>query len=417
MYPSVAEPVRKFDHGFHAPLVVLACFADDAITHIADGHKGHSAGTGLVRLNLDLLEPLARPIPFEEMLEHAPARIHGHMRRILVSGGKLPPKTLGAVVDTLLELLPDLEPRIAQFSGRRSEIVSRMSETERVNFAIQKETLATALQISGIRSEQLTSWSPPAGQLLSFLDGLPQTQVREDAAVISDFASIPGFEAIKNLPFAARVFQNDSNPSIRLTVLMANRLPLEQQTGADLIYFNETYQSFVLVQYKCMDPGAKGPEFRWAEGDQLEVEIERMENLLIQIRASQEDPSPISYRLHSNPFFLKLCRRIVFNPDDKGLFPGLYLPLDLWQSLAKDPVTMGPRGGRIISYENVGRKLTNTEFLQLVSNAWVGTTVPQSTFLKQVIDEVISSGRTVTLAVKHGPSPEPSEPLAEFDEE
>jgi hypothetical protein len=60
----VAEPVSKFDHGFRAPLVVLACFSNDAITHIADGHKGNSAGTGLVRLNLHSLAPLDRPIPF-----------------------------------------------------------------------------------------------------------------------------------------------------------------------------------------------------------------------------------------------------------------------------------------------------------------------------------------------------------------
>jgi len=36
-------------------------------------------------------------------------------------------------------------------------------------------------------------------------------------------------------------------------VIMANRLPLEEQTGADLIYFNEAYSAFVLVQYKAME--------------------------------------------------------------------------------------------------------------------------------------------------------------------
>jgi hypothetical protein len=38
----------------------------------------------------------------------------------------------------------------------------------------------------------------------------------------------------------------------RLTVLNVNRRPLEQLTGADLIYHNETHDSFVLVQYKTM---------------------------------------------------------------------------------------------------------------------------------------------------------------------
>ncbi|MFN9977372.1 MAG: hypothetical protein ACK58T_46460, partial [Phycisphaerae bacterium] len=101
---------------------------------------------------------------------------------------------------------------------------------------------------------------------------------------------------------------------------------------------------------------------------------------------------------------LKLCPRLIFNPDDKGLFKGIYLPLELWRSLSKDPITLGPRGGRILTFDNVGRKLTNTEFITMVSNAWIGTTVPQSDMLGRVIEDVIQSGRTVTLAVKSKPT-------------
>jgi hypothetical protein len=182
---------------------------------------------------------------------------------------------------------------------------------------------------------------------------------------------------------------------------MANKLKLEEQTGADLIYFNETYRSFVLVQYKSMNKGAKGPEFRWQENDQLAEEIARMDTVLSALGKLPQDQSPASFRLHTNPFFLKLCARTLFNPDDKGLFAGMYLPLDLWRSLANDPATEGPRGGRVISYDNVGRKLTNTEFIALVANSWVGTTVPQSSLLEKVIREVVGTGKTITFAIKH----------------
>ena len=73
-----------------------------------------------------------------------------------------------------------------------------------------------------------------------------------------------------------RCFKIPRTPSVRLTVIMANRLPLEQQTGADLIYFNEAYESFVMVQYKAMDKGSDQPEFRWQAGDQFGQEIERI---------------------------------------------------------------------------------------------------------------------------------------------
>jgi hypothetical protein len=52
-------------------------------------------------------------------------------------------------------------------------------------------------------------------------------------------------------------------------------------------------------------------------------------------------------------------------------------------------------------YDNVGRKLTNTEFVALVGNAWVGTTIPQSQLLEEVIRDVVAIGKTATFAIKH----------------
>src|SRR6516164_5257860 len=72
---TIAEPVPRFDHSPRAPLIVLACFDDQAITHIADGRKGASAGTGLVRLNMSSLQQLRRPIRFEELIDRALARL------------------------------------------------------------------------------------------------------------------------------------------------------------------------------------------------------------------------------------------------------------------------------------------------------------------------------------------------------
>jgi hypothetical protein len=400
---TVAEPVPLFDHSRRAPLIIFASFTEGAITHLADGRKGASAGTGLVRLNMASLEPLAKPIRFRTLINRAPARVRVHIRNTLLLGGKLPPKSLGAVVDTLIALEPDLVRRLARFSDRRSELLSRLTSAERTNFAIQKETVATALEIAQIGTEELLAWSPVEGQQRSFLEGLPQAYLREDAMLLADFSTVPGFEAVRNLPFAAKEFRDSENPEVRLTVLMANRLPLEEQTGADLIYYNQTYRSFVMVQYKAMERGDDGPEFRWQPKDQLADEIERMDSLLATLKAQPEDRTPGSFRFHDNPFFLKLCPRIIFNPDDKGLFKGMYFPLGLWKSLADDPVTLGPRGGRFVNYANVGRRLSNSEFITLVARAWVGTTAPQSSLLEKVVRSVLETGKTVTIAVKREP--------------
>jgi hypothetical protein len=236
---------------------------------------------------------------------------------------------------------------------------------------------------------------------------------------VKDFPSVPGFEAIRDATnVAAMTFENPQDRSQKLTVIMANRLPLEEQTGADLIYYNELYRAFVLVQYKAMEKAEGGAEFRWRDGDQFAKEIERMDALLAVLAKCAPDGAPEGFRLCSNPFFLKFCSRVVFSPDDKGLFPGIYLPLDLWKSLHANGRLKGSQGGNVLSFGNVRRRLSNPDFIELVANAWIGTTIPESAELAKVIRAVLESGRTLTFAVKHQPASDAAEaagPTAPFD--
>jgi hypothetical protein len=405
--PVVAEPVPRFEHSRRAPLIVFGCFDDGAITHIADGRKGASAGTGLVRLNMRSLQRLRRPISFDEIIERSPPRIRPHLARVFSAGGKLPPKSLGATVDVLLGLEPQLSGRLARFSELRAGRLAGLTRNGRANLAVQKETVSVALDIAGIGTEDLLAWSPGDTVSRSFLEGLPEARVREDVMLATDYATVPGFEAIRSFPFAAREFESRDHTGLRLTVIMANRLPLEEQTGADLIYYNETYRSFIMVQYKAMEDGPNGPEFRWQLNDQLAHEIDRMDNLLEELKHLPDNRTPGSFRLHDNPFFLKLCPRMIFNPDDKGLFKGMYLPLDLWKCLAGDRATEGSRGGRVLTYRNAGRWLSNSEFITLAARAWIGTPTSQSALLERVIRTVLETGKTVTFAIKQfRPPPE-----------
>lgn len=400
--PFVAEPVPNFDHSRRAPLVVFASFEDGKITHIADGKRGASAGTGLARLNMQDLKPLARPIPFEELKSGVPKRVQAHLERVLSGGGILPPKTLGAFVDRIVELDASVGGRLARFSERRREALRRFEPRAKENLALQKETLGIALEISGISRDELLAWQPAESSQQSFLDGLPGAQVREDAMLLADFSTMPGFETISEVThYGSKVFAKAEDPAVRLTVIMANRLPLEQQTGADLIYFNEAYRSFVMIQYKAMEKGKDEAEFRWQANDQFVQEIARMDALLAELGKIQSGSDPDGYRFSENPFFLKFCPRVVFNPDDKGLFKGIYLPLDLWKRAESAGRLKGSKGGNVLTFGNVGRRINNSEFVGLVSGSWVGTSIEQSAVLGPLIREVLASGKTVTFAIKH----------------
>ena len=400
--PFVSEPVPRFDHSRRAPLAVFASFEDGFITHIADGRKGQSAGTGLVRLNLEDLQPLNRPVRFDEILSGADKRVARHLKQRLESGGLLPPKSLGAFVDRITELDSTIGPRLARFSARRAQALRRLEPRARENLAYQKEALGLALEIAGLPRDDLLAWQPSDTQQQSFLDGLPGAQVREDAMLLSDFSSIPGFDAVGEVThYGSKLFSSEQNPAIRLTVIMANRLPLEQQTGADLIYFNEAYRCFVMVQYKAMEKRDEETEFRWQAKDQFCDEIERMETLLAELRKVPSGDHPDGFRFTDNPFFLKFCPRVVFNPDDKGLFKGIYLPLDLWKRADAAGSFTGKRGGKILTYENVGRRINNSEFVPLVAGAWVGTSIEQSAVLGELVRAVLATGKTVTIAIRH----------------
>jgi hypothetical protein len=400
--PFLAEPVPNFEQSRRAPLVVFASFEEGKITHIADGKRGVSAGTGLARLNLRDLKALGRPLAFDELQGGIPTRLQAHLERVLTGGGILPPKTLAAFVDRILELDASVGGRLARYSERRREALGRLRPRESENLAFQKETLGIALEISGLSKDELLAWQPSESSQRSFLDGLPGAQVREDAMLLADFSTVPGFEAIDEVThYGSKVFEKAENPAVRLTVIMANRLPLEQQTGADLIYFNEAYRSFVMVQYKAMERRDSRAEFRWQAGDQFVQEIERMDALLAELNKIQSGNDPDGYRFSDNPFFIKFCPRVVLNPDDMGLFKGIYLPLDLWKRAEAAGRLKGSKGGNVLTFDNVGRRINNSEFVGLVSGSWVGTSIEQSAILRTLIREVLASGKTVTFAIKH----------------
>lgn len=405
---DAVQPVARFEYSRQAPLIVLASFEDGFLTHVADGRKGASAGTGLVRLKMRDLEKLQAPVSFAALLEHVPTKIRKHLERVLDSGGILPPRTMQAVVAVLQKMDPVLTKRLARLSEARAQRLATLVPEERENLALQKESLTAALEIAGISSDSVLDWQLGETKPKSFLEGLPETYAREDTMLHADLTSLPGYSVLHEAPHLySKTFVADDDPSNQVTVVMANRHALEEQTGADLIYYNGKYKSFILVQYKAFEKPGEHHEFRWKDGDQFTEELRRMDEMLDELGKADPDTDPDGFRFSHNPFFLKFCPRISFKPDDKGMFPGLYLPHGLWKALASSSRLRGPKGGNLLTYDNVGRRVSKEEFITLVRSAWVGTTINQSAALEPVFREILERGRTVVFAVKRDPPPPP----------
>ncbi len=155
-----------------------------------------------------------------------------------------------------------------------------------------------------------------------------------------------------------------------------------------------------MVQYKAMESDARNEPIYRIPNTQLDAEIARMEELLTAIQSEGIPQDPRGYRLLWDPYFLKLCPRILFDPDSASLTHGMYIPLGKWKLLASSPELVGIHGGRGATFANVRRYFDNTTFILLVANAWIGTTPAQSVALEKAVRATLEAGRAVVLAVR-----------------
>lgn len=395
-YDTFAEPVAEFTHSRNIPLVCFVVDSSNRLTSIALGKRGMRAGTGLRRLNLHDIYTIKSPLFIYDIKDEAPKKLKKKISQKVEFGGLLPPKSFESLLNIVRSLAPDTSHILSRFSEARIKRIKNLPKQARTALAEQKEAVATALTIAGIDRDEMHGWDVnDNGATTSFLDGLEQVRLREDSMIVNDLYNLPGYEAFTHAHNTSVVFENTQS---KLTVILANRLPLEEQLGVDLIYYNETFSCFLMVQYKAMETEGDKTIYRFPN-KQLSEELDRMKTLLIELNKVSPNTKADGFRLSENPFFLKICPRLVFNPDNVGLVKGMYLPLDYWELLSEDPTMLGPKGGKRLSYENVRRYFDNTDFVTIASGGWVGSTIEQSKHLETAIRSTLQSGRAVVFAV------------------
>ena len=116
------------------------------------------------------------------------------------------------------------------------------------------------------------------------------------------------------------------------------------------------------------------------------------------IRAEAPPKGVSAYRLGADSFFFKLYANPRARPPLQGLLRGMYLPLSYWTSMLGAPATLGPRGGRLVTYENIHRYLNTSQFVDLVGDGWLGSPVASERVIKEVIAHALEQRHSVTLA-------------------
>lgn len=256
------------------------------------------------------------------------------------------------------------------------------------NDALQQDAVNVALKTFGL---------PPISHAIhiekenSRETAIQRFSVREDAAIEHDARVIPGFTLTGSDLTGRAVFQMGNE---QLEVITANRRPLEEVFGVDLIILNAVRQNIVMVQYKMLEPDYEAQENDWLyypDSDaQFQKELNRMK-----LFSQTHSPGPLEYRINSQVFYLRFVRRHALLGRST-----VTMPVEHFEILRHNPENKGPRGAFRISYETLdGRYLRQQAFLDLVRSGYIGGHAKTTADLETLIRAILDGNRALVAAL------------------
>lgn len=262
------------------------------------------------------------------------------------------------------------------------------------NAALQQDAVSLALKAFGISPTESAIFVETAEDRETALARVDHVEygyvkIREDAVIEHDARNIPGFTFVGSDLTGRAIFENGSE---QLEVITANRRPLEEAFGVDLIYLNTTKQNVVMVQYKMLEPHGKGGKTDWIyrPDRQFEKEMDRMKRF-----SQSHSPGVLEYRINQQVFYLRFVRR-----DAKLGRIEATMPIDHFEILRNDPVCRGPKGAFRISYNTLdGRYLRQEAFLGLVRSGYIGAHANTTADLETLIKATLNDKRALVAAL------------------
>jgi hypothetical protein len=382
---------RETWRGF-STAVALVSTHERRIGYVGLVRRSGPVATGKVRVRVSDLSPIDEPIAIGEIMERLPARSREYFEEAIDSGTPMTPGTWRQVSGVLRGLRPELVSVMDRLERRA--IPPRIRADGEIVVAQERDAVNLALRASGFDADLLIKLNPDADGTAPFLSGLWAGRITEDQAIAHDAGIFGrGWRLIARHQVGSASFERDG---AKLTVMNVNRTRVENTLGVDLLYYLHPYRSYVLVQYKSMDPEGDEEGFR-PVGASYRAELERM-RLFMRDHPLPEAAELMSYRLHPGLFYFKLCGRTVLNPLATKMIGGMYLPLDYWELLLGAPETRGPRGGLMINYGTAGRYLTNTQFVELLQAGWIGSRLEHTDAVTALVQAAIASDRSVIVA-------------------
>lgn len=375
----------------------------ESIQYVALGRRGNRVASYKFLITFTDVTALDFPMTMEDLIPKVDMRARRHLPPVGVSltSRKVPPKAWTALKAAVGKASPGDKDLIEQLEADKRSHSSKIRTPMAHILAEEKDAVVLATRFSGMESEMSLKYEAPDDAAVPFLAGLGSIPILEDTMLSHDMRVFGDWDYLKTLKVGAIQFKRKEEV---LTVMNVNRANVEHSVGVDLVYYTETYRSYVMVQYKRLTAEGTGQKkkyrYRPRSDSSFASEIDRMKRILGQLGREPSD-SHIklkTYRLTQQQFFFKFCAAEVFEPAGQGMISGMYMPLDYLEVFLVSDASRGSQGGQYISYENVPRHINNSLFIELVQDGWIGSTIPDANTITDLIKRSLEGDRSVMLA-------------------
>lgn len=413
-YESFSDALSVHDWEIGQLNIALLSFSAHTIDYIALAKKGKKVVTSKFRVEFSSVLSLGAI-----MIRSIESKLSEQLQRYFMkasqgAGRSIPPATWTALIQAIKSERPNLVNEIDRLLSLRRYSGFRLHGEVAKILIQERDAVGISLDIfSGsnqLRDRVLSEWAPDENALQevnetdstakltqtkagrsSFLTGIPQRYLQEESAIQHDLFNWEGMTPTHEA--GVSLFKQGNR---QLQVIYANRNNLERTLGVDLIYYNEQYELFVLVQYKMMHK--EGDLVMYRPDPQLKTELARMDHFHTSNRVTTAIQSHNEYRLNDDGFILKLVPNNGLKPASGELIKGMYLPREYMHFLCSPNGPKGVREGNRITFEDAPRYFTNSQFASAVNAGWIGSRGVQSQTVRSMIQSFYETGRALVVA-------------------
>jgi hypothetical protein len=361
-----------------------------------------SGGTGKLKMRMWSPVVVEKSIKPEELADVFPAA-----DRLCTAETfrRIPHEEWPLVLAAIKHLRSDLAERLDALLDMRDQQHRLTGDDTRIlRLTEQRDAIGLTLDIASldrktILREAHLSRTSSARSVLDLLDHEPlheQDLIRNDQAVFKGLLAAGHLRSGRFVGVGAR----------EVRVHVYDKKPLETVLGIDLLIFLADFESYLLLQYKCMEPKSDDQCKTWSYlvDSQLRSQIQAMDVAVAAMsRQSTTAAQSMRYwRLTDEAFYFKFCETTRPDARDDALVAGITLSHSHLQQFLALPEARGKHGGHRIGYGNCPRYLNNTQFVELAREGWIGCGQRGFALISDVISAGEASGRAAMFAVIEG---------------